>query len=94
MRSFIFVTHEGYTYQPDSESIEPDVENLQVLGFATGVDEDDAFKNLMSEDEWLIQTSFDEVKCLELRYEDYEHHAKFFSIKGSSSDTSGENDQE
>jgi hypothetical protein len=94
MRSFIFVTHEGYTYQPDSESIEPDVENLQVLGFATGVDDDDAFKNLIREDEWLVQSAFDNVKCLELKHEDYEHHARFFSIKNALSDASVENDQE
>lgn len=94
MRSFIFVTHEGYTYQPDSESIEPDVENLQVLGFATGVDEEDAFKNLTAEEKWLLESNFDDVKCLELKQEDYERYARFFSLKDASSDSSGVNDQE
>jgi hypothetical protein len=28
---FIFVTFEGYTYQSDSESSEPDIENMQVI---------------------------------------------------------------
>ncbi len=25
MNNYLFLTNEGYTYQPDSESIEPDV---------------------------------------------------------------------
>ena len=34
MKSYIFITTEGFTYQPGSESPEPDVENCQVIGFA------------------------------------------------------------
>jgi hypothetical protein len=49
MNSYIFITTEGYTYQPGSESIEPDIENCQVIGFAHGVDEQNAFKNLIAE---------------------------------------------
>ena len=46
MKAFIFVTHEGYTFQPNSEAIEPDIENLQVLGCALGRNEEQAFENL------------------------------------------------
>ncbi len=81
MRAFIFITDEGYTFQPGSESELPDVENLQVLGFAVGVDEKDAFQNLLREDRWLIETTFDGVQCIELKYEDYRHHSAYFSIK-------------
>jgi hypothetical protein len=80
MATFIFVSGEGYTYLPGSESIEPDVENLQVLGFATGVDEQDAFANLIAEQPSLLSTGFDEAKCFELRREDYEQHARVYSL--------------
>lgn len=36
LKKYIFLTQEGYTYQPNTQSIEPDIENLQVTGFALG----------------------------------------------------------
>lgn len=33
MKHFVSITTEGFTFQPDFESIEPDIENCQVLGF-------------------------------------------------------------
>ena len=83
MRAFVFVTHEGYTYQPNSEAIEPDIENLQVLGFALGEDEEQAFQNLKLESSYLLQTSFDETFCFELKYEDYHRRARYFYLKDS-----------
>jgi hypothetical protein len=55
MKAFIFVTYEGYTYQHNSISVEPDVENLQVLGFVSGENEEQAFENLVTENDgfWL-----------------------------------------
>jgi len=47
MSSYIFITTEGYTFQPVSESLEPDVENCQVMGFAQGINKKQAFKNLV-----------------------------------------------
>ncbi len=64
--SYIFVTPEGYTYQPNSESIEPDIENLQVLGFGEGADPQQAFERFLTQREWIRQTSFSEVLCYEL----------------------------
>ena len=49
MKPFIFLTDEGFTYSGNEGAIEPDVENLQVLGFAKGKDEKDALSNLLSE---------------------------------------------
>jgi hypothetical protein len=66
MPSYTFLTSEGTTFQPDSESIEPDVENLQVLGFADGPTPDAAFQNLLKENPWLSDTSFTECFSLEL----------------------------
>ncbi|HAO92369.1 MAG: hypothetical protein A2X93_01510 [Deltaproteobacteria bacterium GWC2_56_8] len=66
MKSYIFITSEGFTFQPDSDSPIPDIENCQVLGFGSGVDSDDAFRNFLKENEFLLDTSFVEVTALEL----------------------------
>lgn len=66
MKSFIFITSEGSTFQPGSEALEPDIENCQVLGFADGTSPEDAFKNLIEENGSLLQTSFNETTCIEL----------------------------
>jgi hypothetical protein len=81
VRAFIFVTYEGYTYQPNSISVEPDIDNLQVLGFAFGEQEEQAFENLMTENEWLLATSFDEIECLELKHLDFHAQAGHFYLK-------------
>ncbi len=80
MKAFIFVTAEGYTYQPLSESVEPDIENLQVLGFAKGESAESAFSQLLADNARLTATSFDEVACFELAHQDFEKWAAFFRI--------------
>ncbi|MHC4131812.1 MAG: hypothetical protein ACYSSP_02905 [Planctomycetota bacterium] len=77
MNSYIFISQEGYTFQPDSESIEPDIENCQVVGFAKGVDENDAFKNLMKENDYLLETTFDELICFELKHPNGMEHKTY-----------------
>jgi hypothetical protein len=80
MRSFIFITAEGQTFQPDSESIEPDIENCQVVGFASGNDPLHAFTRLVADNPYLIETSFDELICLELKYADYMANRTYFHL--------------
>ena len=46
MKDFIFITFEGYTFQPNSESDIPDIENMQVIGFSKGLNSKEAFENL------------------------------------------------
>jgi hypothetical protein len=62
MRYFIFLTEEGFTKTPDDE----DIENLQVLGFANGLNEKDAFNNFIKENNYLKETGFKEVIAMEL----------------------------
>ncbi|MCD4706064.1 hypothetical protein K8R61_03215 [bacterium] len=69
MRHFIFLTQEGYTFQPNSESDMPDIENLQVLGTAGGKDEKNAFDNFVRENEYLLDTNYKEVVVMELKNE-------------------------
>lgn len=70
MRKFIFITSEGITFQPASESSEPDIDNCQVLGFGKGLDPENAFENMLNENSYLMGTSFDEVICFELKNEE------------------------
>jgi hypothetical protein len=80
MKSYIFITEEGFTYQPNSESPEPDIENCQVIGFAKGNNERQAFQNLIEGNECLFETNFDEIICFELKNEDYYKESKYFHL--------------
>ncbi len=79
MKHYIFLTSEGQTFQPDSDSVEPDIENLQVIGFASGVNQEDAFKNLINENKPLSETKFDEIFCYPLG-DNYENSKSYFYL--------------
>jgi hypothetical protein len=79
MRTYIFLTDKGFTFQPNSESIEPDIENLQVLGISKGRDSKDAFENLLKENGYLIDTTFNNVISYELN-KDYKNSIVYHSI--------------
>ena len=66
VRTFIFVTPEGHTFLPGSEAGEPDIENLQVLGFADGSAAEEALEGLVTEHPWIREGGFREVLCYEL----------------------------
>jgi len=80
MKSYIFITTEGYTFQPESESIESDIENCQVIGFAQGEDQQQAFQNLIKENSYLLETSFDELICFELKHRDFWKNKSYFYL--------------
>lgn len=69
MKSYIFITNEGYTYQPNSETIDPDVENCQVIGFSNGNNPHDAFVKFLKSNEYFKNTSFNEIFSIELKNE-------------------------
>ena len=66
MNRYIFITNEGYTYQPNSKSSEPDCENAQVLGMGLGNDEKDALKDMLEKYKYLKNSSFNEVYCYKI----------------------------
>ena len=66
MNTYIFVTTEGFTYQPGSEAIEPDVANLQVLGLGEGTSPDEALADMLETHQWIQNTTFSEVLCYQL----------------------------
>lgn len=69
MKKYVFITSEGFTFQPGSESAEPDIENLQVVGFAKGNSPEEAINSLLKTSPHIAETSFDEVTALELKSE-------------------------
>jgi len=79
IKKFIFITTEGFTYQPDSISIEPDIENCQVIGFSSGLTANIAFQNLIQENKYLKDTSFNTVICYQLN-NNYKQNRKYFTI--------------
>ena len=81
MNKYIFITNEGYTYQPNSESSEPDCENAQVLGIGLGNEEKEALKNLLEKYKYLKDSNFNEVYCYKLDEEDYNNNTNYFSLK-------------
>jgi hypothetical protein len=81
MESYIFLTTEGNTFQPNSEADEPDVENLQVIGFGVGSTPQEAYIDMLSAYPYLAQTTFDEIFCYKLD-KDYEQTRQDFSLKG------------
>ncbi|HHT9133878.1 MAG TPA: hypothetical protein ACFYD2_03155 [Candidatus Avalokitesvara rifleensis] len=80
MKTYIFITEEGLTYQPNSESTEPDIENCQVIGFAEGNSPEEAFDNLIAENGYLLETNFDEIICFELKHKHYHKFSRNFSL--------------
>ncbi|QOG11603.1 hypothetical protein [Arcobacter sp. FWKO B] len=72
-----FITFEGFTFQPDSESDVPDIENMQVIGFSKGLDINEAFVNLQKSNKYLKDTSFDEIIGIELKDKKF----SYFNLK-------------
>jgi len=79
MDNYIFLTTEGYTFQPDSETATPDIENMQVIGFSNGSTADEAFDNLLNTYAYLRDTSFRSIFCYKLD-EQYEKSRKEYNI--------------
>ncbi|EOR21057.1 hypothetical protein A500_14763 [Clostridium sartagoforme AAU1] len=80
MYNYIFLTAEGCTYQAKSNSDIPDIENLQVIGISKGENSQEAFYNLMNEQEYLIENTFDNIFCYKLS-DNYEDSYQEFRIK-------------
>ncbi|NQV17010.1 MAG: hypothetical protein HQ534_00485 [Armatimonadetes bacterium] len=79
MNRFIFISNEGYTYQPNSNTDIPDIENSQVIGFSSGKDEVEALNNLLEENKYIKETSFDQIISYQLS-SDSERSKKYFYL--------------
>jgi len=67
MKKFIFITSEGFTFQPNNEDYEPDIENMQVVGFGEGDTVDNAIKFMLKENSYLRKTSFNKIIGIEIK---------------------------
>ncbi len=66
-RLFMFVTPDGATCSSE-DFLHPDVDNLQVLGFGSGHDEEEAFEDFVSKTKWLSSTKFRRVISIEVKH--------------------------
>lgn len=55
MANFIFYTDEGYTISPNNEELE----SFQILGFEKGATLQDGIDNLIENNSWIVESSFD-----------------------------------
>lgn len=61
MKRYIFVTAEGVTYAPWHISTDEasETENCQMLGIASGENQQEAQQNLLKENLWIVEAGFD-----------------------------------
>ncbi len=62
MKSYIFFTDEGFTYDPNRKEIP----NLQILGLGDGENVDEAFENFKKAEDYLSKFAFKKVVALEI----------------------------
>ena len=79
MKHYIFLTDERYTIEPNNNGERKETENLQVIRFAEGANADEAYENLLSENSYLNDTSFEKIFCYQLD-KDYEQSRKDFDL--------------
>lgn len=75
MKHFIFLTRDGFTETPGNANIE----NMQVLGFGTGENEESAFSNCIKECKYLENAGYSDVVVYELKNE----NAQYISLENS-----------
>ena len=66
MNTYVFLTDEEYTFQPETEAEPVEIENLQVIGFAKGTDGISAYQNLLAEKPELQETKFERIFCYQM----------------------------
>lgn len=66
MNSYIFLTDEGYTFQPETEDEPVVIDSLQTIGTAKGTDAMDAYRNLLAENPHLQVRKFEKIFCYQV----------------------------
>ena len=66
MDSYIFLTDEGYTFQPDAEAEPIVIDSLQTIGTTQGTDAMDAYRNLLVENPDLQEKKFEKIFCYQV----------------------------
>ena len=63
MNNYIFVSKDGFTFSPANNESEPDIENLQVLGFEQGENAMEAFELFKDHNKQLSKQGFVHIEC-------------------------------
>jgi hypothetical protein len=66
MNTYIFLTGDEYTFQPETEQEPVTIENLQMLGTAKGTDAMTAYRNLLANNPHLGEKPFEKVFCYQV----------------------------
>jgi len=66
MKSYIFLTDEGYTFQPETGEEPVEIESLQTIGIAKGPDAMDAYRNLLAKNPHLQERKFEKIFCYQV----------------------------
>ncbi len=66
MNSYIFLTDEGYTFQPETEDKPVVIDSLETIGTAQGTDAMDAYRNLLAENPQLQERKFEKIFCYQV----------------------------
>lgn len=77
---YMFVSKEGHTFQPQNNELPTEIDNLQVIGISNGQDENEAFLNLLDENLYLRDSTFNEVFSIQID-SNFENNKKYFCIK-------------
>lgn len=66
MRHFLFATAEGYTFQPNSDFLESEMDNLQILDNVSAESIEEAKILFLKDNSFLEKLNFDNVLIYEL----------------------------
>ena len=66
MNSYIFLTDEGYTFQPETEAEPVVIDSLETIGTAKGTNAMDAYRNLLAENPLLRERKFEKIFCYQV----------------------------
>lgn len=69
IKKFIFLTFEWFTQEPNLS----DIENIQMIWISEWKTSKEAFNNLKKDNDWLLNTSFNEIYCHELKNNKFEY---------------------
>ena len=66
MNTYIFLTGDEYTFQPETEREPVTIENLEMIGTAKGSDAMTAYRNLLNDNPRLQEKSFEKIFCYQV----------------------------
>lgn len=66
MNEYIFLTDEGYIFQPETEAEPIEIDSLQMIGTAMGTDAMNAYRNLLADNPHLQEKRFEKIFCYQV----------------------------